>query len=1649
MTLLGRQSRAAAAASERYKDVPKQGRLDALRPYLIKFRCFPENVDNVDTYPISIEELKLLVRRWNMHHERNFWRNHPDKDSVVMALYQKMKQKKEDKARKLQMQKEHSLTGESPSPRHNSKQRKHMHFGSSDEADLSSSNPIPGLNNLGLSAGFTKNLFKRHMGMEHHDLDMAGDDTHLHEAYLHAVSPEGLLVMSRTDGIAHQVDPRFLKKRSKSQYMDNGASPEQVIKSEEAPPSPTLAPSEVQDDRKIRVKRKCAAALLNMSLKEQMETQFAEEGGLESLLELALSTKDRETLTYCMSCILNLSGEGRADSKLFDFGIVKAISQLSLETSDPRVMQYCAKSLCFFTQLEDIEERLISMGIIPPLTKLTINANNPVTVMIACKGLHNISPILTGSMADSVNKHIMDCVKRLTVLNVPFLSSFSGEVVQNLSCLMNARQKIADEGAIEVLNTLIRNSPNSRTMKACAIALCNLSQLKSCTKEMVNMDVIEVITDMLKADHEETVYLCTLVLSNLTAQTELRQKVAAKNGIPVLCSLLSSKSSRTSAVASKSLANFATDENTRGAVIRSRGVPPLIGLLSGDAEGPRHDALGALCNLLSFEDTYMSVISSGVIPALKSIMHHDMHWEGISLGLFNIATWQNVHMMLVDQGGAEMLTQLLLNKELTHLIPQNLASLASLVRSSDTHEKLMKTNLVKALWVPIQNSIPEGSATAKLDRPTASKISSILMYLSTTEASAKKLVSDGAVLSLVQLARQEFEEAKMCASAMFYNLSLKKVLSDHGFLDALIATANTSDTSSPRLVWCAQTFSNLSTYPRGRTMFGKEIVKVAPCLAQMMRSGHKEASVIQRHCAIALCNSLSVWLKSSDIEEMKEKGVVQDLIVVSVLRVNVDYIKETLAKALFNLLITKDTRELMVNQGIMSSLIRLTKQVQTSEVISLCVTALQNLTCEEKLSSTYADTLMEMNAIHVLVVQTVTPMAHIEVKKMCGSALSNLSRLPTTHHYFVKEPNLCHALIKISSIRHSEEWVEKCAEVIWNLTAHTDNHQALLDQNVVQCIGHIIENGNAACRVLGVCSLANLSTNPAGYQQVSEDGMFILVATMKHTFMPIETKMNALRAVCNLVVEYPESRKTAVEEDLVPSLGMMMKSLMGAGGDGNEEDLMIVAKIMREISFYSDGHVTIQDSKGGNILLRLSKLENAEIKADVATAILNLSTCRFVTQLIEDGVIEAIYWLTLQDLLGLTKTVYERCVAIVRNLTANPKAIGRVVLESKIMMVLGKMIEYPTPLIKYHACVSLYNISCYPDSQELFVRSSPGIIHYLVALAEESDDANGLLMRSICSAALHQYPQDLLKNDPKVTNILMVLLSMDTSILDDCEVTVTDSDMATKLKKGWEVVMTSCEYAGTEVVQSWLNIVVERLLTFIPGKVEGETLKAVEVGSSDGPKLQSGSRPAGEYNKMMIEHVKQTPKDFAMPVPGAEITMEAKIELFKKENDVGADEEDDLVLSHDYHIPGSHFMGEHVAADDFSEGGEHLPVSPATTKLPPVNAPLPPAEGNLFGAEHRSSVALLTSMGSQANIGNSPKISMRSSFTTKIQGSMPLIPDSAKGISGTSETSIPGQKQIARRESMRQNFKAAQMKKAVKLENDYKDMLLLKSNNLY
>jgi len=312
-------------------------------------------------------------------------------------------------------------------------------------------------------------------------------------------------------------------------------------------------------------------------------------------------------------------------------------------------------------------------------------------------------------------------------------------------------------------------------MRAVAISLCNLSVLKSCRKDMIKMNVIEVLTQLLGSGITDTVYLCTLALSNLTAAPDLRQIVANKGAITVLCTLLSSPHAPTCAVASKSLANFACDGACRAKVIAANAVPPMLNLFANADEAVRSDSLGAIINLLSFPDTYHHVVECDLITHLKDIMHHTMHLDAIAMALFNVTTYPDMHPMLIEQGGAELLVSLLLNPNLSHLVEQNLASLANIAKTKGVTPALIKAGIVQALWTPIANAIPSGETTAVLPTATATKLAHILMDLSTTEDACKPLVAEGGVLSLVQLARQDDDVTKLAVAAVFYNLSLKKV----------------------------------------------------------------------------------------------------------------------------------------------------------------------------------------------------------------------------------------------------------------------------------------------------------------------------------------------------------------------------------------------------------------------------------------------------------------------------------------------------------------------------------------------------------------------------------------------------------------------------------------------------------------------------------------------------------------------------------------------------------------------------------------------------------------------------------------------------------------------------------------------------------
>ena len=85
--------------AQRLAALKKDQEIDGLRVYMAKYNIFPRNRDP-HTSPIRVEELKELVKHWKLHRQRGFWRDHPEKDDLVRALLQHVRQEAENKRRR-------------------------------------------------------------------------------------------------------------------------------------------------------------------------------------------------------------------------------------------------------------------------------------------------------------------------------------------------------------------------------------------------------------------------------------------------------------------------------------------------------------------------------------------------------------------------------------------------------------------------------------------------------------------------------------------------------------------------------------------------------------------------------------------------------------------------------------------------------------------------------------------------------------------------------------------------------------------------------------------------------------------------------------------------------------------------------------------------------------------------------------------------------------------------------------------------------------------------------------------------------------------------------------------------------------------------------------------------------------------------------------------------------------------------------------------------------------------------------------------------------------------------------------------------------------------------------------------------------------
>ena len=233
--------------------------------------------------------------------------------------------------------------------------------------------------------------------------------------------------------------------------------------------------------------------------------------------------------------------------------------------------------------------------------------------------------------------------------------------------------------------------------------------------------------------------------------------------------------------------------------------------------------------------------------------------------------------------------------------------------------------------------------------------SALCNLLHAEEATRETLVRQNCLPTLLALAREPYASTAthLCVASALCNLTLFPDLCALGqpdgcYVELLAAFLKLAEVDEPEVLHhCSAGLLNLSTHAQCLAAMGCNVA-VAPRLIRMMRSGHGSAQLYAARC-LQRCSGVAGFAAGLLMpgEADSTKTTCRDFVVIALLRVNNDTIKEICARAFFNLLKPVATRAAMMDpaQDVLWALVKLA-QIDSLPTKRLCANALFNLTCD-------------------------------------------------------------------------------------------------------------------------------------------------------------------------------------------------------------------------------------------------------------------------------------------------------------------------------------------------------------------------------------------------------------------------------------------------------------------------------------------------------------------------------------------------------------------------------------------------------------------------------------------------------------------------------------------------------------------------------
>ncbi|CAM9586169.1 unnamed protein product, partial [Hapterophycus canaliculatus] len=611
------------------------GRVESLRPYLTRLGLFPPR-RNPESAPIRMEELRALVRKWNLHHKRNFWRENATKDDVVAALNRHIKH----------MKLVHDHIENKKAERREADRKRQVQNASAESASQPS------------NAAF----WKRRPLLE------STSDSCLHsggvalprldrpaEATLPSDSVEtGIIYMSRW----RQDDAKGEK--TASERAETDTCQENLERSITSPHWMEAEDDRADEDgrqvskdsaKKMKAQEKCCLALLNMTMRDQMSEAFLDEYGLLSpLLEINHINQAVDVLLMGLACILNILSEGYKINKLVEAGLIGVARPLSGH-EDERVQQYVAGVFLAISSCPGLEEWLVQDGAIPALNSLS-RSPRVLTVQLATGSLVNIAITLTAAQADSMQRVVVRTITNL--LSGPCGSDslhFCALAAKNLTVLDNVRAYLDDQVAgiaIDILERL--GSGSCDTVILCTAAIFNCVAQKQSRLRATDKNLVAECQRLINVCGADAQHSCTVLLAELSKHSDVAHRLLDGGIMQIFSSNLSASDPRSVAISAAGLSNLAADPANHWRLLESGNMlKMLLRALVSDQTLAQHHILRLLCGLVSNKGIQAEVVSAGVVGAMQEMGNRNTHASAISFILFNISCNPSLSGSLLDE----------------------------------------------------------------------------------------------------------------------------------------------------------------------------------------------------------------------------------------------------------------------------------------------------------------------------------------------------------------------------------------------------------------------------------------------------------------------------------------------------------------------------------------------------------------------------------------------------------------------------------------------------------------------------------------------------------------------------------------------------------------------------------------------------------------------------------------------------------------------------------------------------------------------------------------------------------------------------------------------------------------------------------------